>query len=300
MLNITPISKDSRMLKALIGMGREEFDILLSTFTQVLEQHALSLPRKRAPGGGFKGVLDTPAKKLLFILFYLKVYPTFDVLGALFAKPRGRSCEAIHHLLPLLEQTLGRKCELPQRRISSIEEFRQRYPQVKDIIIDGMERPIQRPQRAKRQRRHYSGKKKSHRRKNIIVSDAERRILVLSPSKPGRRHDKNLVDRVQLVENIPTDVGVIVDTGFQGLRHENLFIPQKGTKKRPLSPEQRENNRYISTQRIYVEHSIGGIKRYGAMYQTLRNKLGHFDDRLAVVTAGLWNHHLSNKVINPA
>jgi hypothetical protein len=300
MLQFTRIIKDARTLKALIGMGRVEFDQLLSTFTQVLERQVLSQPRVRAPGGGSKGVLDTPAKKLFFVLFYLKVYPTFDVLGALFAKPRGRSCESIHLLLPLLEATLGQKCVLPERRIGSVEEFQQRFPQVKDVMLDGVERPIQRPRSAKRQTRHYSGKKKSHRRKNVVMTDAKRRVLVLTPSKPGRRHDKNLVDRSQLVQSIPAAVGVIVDTGFQGVKHPNLFIPQKATKKRPLTPEDRASNRYISSQRIVVEHAIGGMKRYGAMNQVLRNKIGQFDDRVAVVSAGLWNHHLATQACNPS
>ena len=137
MLHMPRIMGDSRTLKALIGMGRGEFDELLVTFTRILEQRALNKPRQRAPGGGFKGVLDSPAKKLLFVLFYLKVHPTFDVLGALFGKPRGRSCEAIHLLLPLLERTLGQKCVLPQRRIGSMEECRQRFPAVKDVMPDG-------------------------------------------------------------------------------------------------------------------------------------------------------------------
>ena len=106
------------------------------------------------------------------------------------------------------------------------------------------------------------------------MTDAKRRVLVLTPSKPGRRHDKNLVDRSQLVQSIPAAVGVIVDTGFQGVKHPNLFIPQKASKKRPLTPEDRASNRYISSQRIVVEHAIGGMKRYGAMHQVLRNKLG--------------------------
>jgi hypothetical protein len=35
------------------------------------------------------------------------------------------------------------------------------------------------------------------------------------------------------------------------------------------------------------------MKRYGAMHQMLRYKLGGFDDRVAVVSAGLRNHHLA-------
>jgi hypothetical protein len=299
MLQLSRITQDARTLKALMGMSPGEFDDLLVTFSRILDRHALRQSRKRAIGGGYKGVLDSPGKKLFFVLFYLKVYPTFDVLGALFAKPRGRSCESIHRLLPVLEEALGERCVLPERRISSMAEFRQRFPEVKDVMIDGVERPIQRPQSSKRQGRHYSGKKKSHRRKNVVMTDAKRRVLVFTPSKPGRRHDKNLVDRSQLVGNIPPEVGVVVDTGFQGVKHPSLFIPQKATKKRPLNPEARASNRYISSQRIVVEHAIGGIKRYGAMSQVLRNKIGRFDDQVAVVSAGLWNHHLATQAANP-
>ena len=298
MLQFTRITQNSRTLKAIIGMDRGEFDDLLVTFTRILEQHTLRQPRKRAIGGGFKGVLDGHGKKLFFVLFYLKVYPTFDVLGALFAKPRGRSCEHVHRLLPLLEEALGEKCVLPERRIRSMAEFRQRFPEVKDVMIDGVERSIQRHQSPKRQRRHYSGKKKSHRRKNLVMTDAKQRVLLLTPSKPGRRHDKNLIDRSQLIGNIPPEVGVVVDTGFQGVKHPSLFIPQKATRKRPLTPEARAGNRYISSQRIVVEHAIGGMKRYGAMSQVLRNKIGRFDDRVAVVSAGLWNHHLATQAAN--
>ena len=112
---------------------------------------------------------------------------------------------------------LFQKCVLPQRRIRSVAEFRQRFPEVKDVMIDGVGRPIQRPQSSKQQNRHYSGKKKSHRRKKVVMTDARRRVrvLVLMPSMPGRRHE-NLVDRSQA--SIPGEVGVIVDTGFQGVK----------------------------------------------------------------------------------
>jgi Helix-turn-helix of DDE superfamily endonuclease len=135
MMQFSRIIQNSRTLKALIGMSTTEFEDLLVKFSCVLDRHALKKPRKRAIGGGFKGVLDTQRKKLFFVLFYLKVYPTFDVLGALFAKPRGRSCEAIHLFLPLLEQALGEKCVLPERRISSLAEFRQRFPEISDVML---------------------------------------------------------------------------------------------------------------------------------------------------------------------
>lgn len=36
------------------------------------------------PGGGRKGKLPSMRDKLLFLLYYLKVYPTFDVMGVQF------------------------------------------------------------------------------------------------------------------------------------------------------------------------------------------------------------------------
>jgi hypothetical protein len=36
---------------------------------------------------------------------------------------------------------LGEKCVLSARRISNLAEFRQRFPEVTDVMLDGMERP---------------------------------------------------------------------------------------------------------------------------------------------------------------
>lgn len=45
MLQLSRLLKQSRTLKALIGMGAVEFEEICETFTRVLEQAALSKPR---------------------------------------------------------------------------------------------------------------------------------------------------------------------------------------------------------------------------------------------------------------
>jgi hypothetical protein len=85
-----------------------------------------------------------------------------------------------------------------------------------------------------------------------------------------------------------------------GGKHPSLFILQKATKKRPLNPEARASKRYIGSQRMVVEHAIGGMKRYGAMSQLLHNKIGRFDDQVAVVSASLWNHYLVTQAADPS
>lgn len=72
----------------------------------------------------------------------------------------------------------------------------------------------QRPKKKKAQQKAYSGKRKAHTRKNIVVTDKKRRILVLTKTKSGRRHDKRLADKENLFENIPKDVDVYTDTAL--------------------------------------------------------------------------------------
>jgi len=81
-------SSNDRAIKSLIGLTRSQFDILVPKFEAGL--HEIQMERvtngeiKRLPSGGKSGFLHSIPLKLFFILFYLKNYPTFDVLAAIF------------------------------------------------------------------------------------------------------------------------------------------------------------------------------------------------------------------------
>lgn len=297
-MNITKLARNPRAMKAMTGVSYKEFTDLAPSFERAEREYRENKPnRMRKAGGGRKGHLKTAEDKLFYILFYIKTYPTFDIMSFFFGKGRGRSCEITHFYLELLEKILGEKIVLPARKIGSVEEFVRLFPEVRDVFPDGTERRIQRPKNAKRNKRYYSGKKKAHTRKNIVMADENTRILLVSPTKPGRRHDKRLSDRISLIEHIPKDVGIWADSGFQGIErhHPNASVAKRGYKNRPLSDEEKQGNRIISSLRVGVEHAIGGMKRFRACHDVLRNKIGRFDDRVAVVAAGLWNYHLQQR-----
>ena len=294
-MNITKLARNPRAMKAMTGVSYKEFTDLAPIFERAERVHRENKPnRMRKAGGGRKGHLKTVEEKLFYILFYIKTYPTFDIMAFFFGKGRGRSCETAHLYLELLEKALGEKIVLPARRIGSIEEFIRLFPEVRDVFPDGTERRMQRPKNAKQNKRHYSGKKKAHTRKNIVMADGNKRILLVSPTKPGRRHDKRLSDRISLIEHIPKDVGIWTDSGFQGIErhHPNVAVAKRGCKNRTLTGEEKQENRIISSLRVCVEHAIGGMKRFRACHDVLRNRIWRFDDRVAVVAAGLWNYHL--------
>ena len=116
-----------RTIKATIGMSREKFDSLVPVFADsydAIQQERLKNKEiKRIQNSGPKGVLDTPEKQLFFTLYYLKTYPTFDVLGFHFGLSAGHSHDYIVSYLPVLQRSLETLDVAPKREISDPKEW---------------------------------------------------------------------------------------------------------------------------------------------------------------------------------
>lgn len=278
------------------GLNRRAFTALLPSFAEAYEKSRIKpeVKRKRAMGGGRKAVLKTIEDKLFYILLYCKCYPTFDLLSVLFNFDRSCAHEWVHRLLPILEEALGYKKALPVRKLNSMGEFLEKFPEVKKVILDGTERPVQRPKNNESQKEHYSGKKKRHTRKHITGSTPDKRVIILTKARGGKIHDKRQLDEEVLVEYLPDDVDIEADLGFQGLQneYEGVFLPHKKPKGKELSALQKMQNREFSRQRVKCEHAHAGIKRYNSVTSVYRNRVPDFDDRLMLNATGLWNFYL--------
>jgi Helix-turn-helix of DDE superfamily endonuclease/DDE superfamily endonuclease len=229
MLKIQRVLNQDRLLRALTGLNRKAFDDMLEAFSLVYEQTRQTQPRQRAIGGRRKARLLSTQEKLVFILFYFKYYPTFHLAGIIFDLHRSQAHEWMHRLQPILEQTLGGKLVLPERKLDSIEAFLEQFPAVKRVMIDGTEHPIQRPQDPEAQQSNYSGKKKRHTRKHLAAVDETKRVLVLSKAHEGKLHDKQFHHEDNIAGSVPTDIPIEVDLGFLGLQKEydNIHLPHK-------------------------------------------------------------------------
>lgn len=296
-MNIASALKTNRFCAAMTGLTMREFSELVPVFAATLDTtlRQRNPHRKHAFGAGRPSALKTPEEKLFFVLFYLKTYPTVDVLSFLVGFDRSNACRNARLLFSVLTNTLGRKLVLPKRQITSVEEFFREFPEAKDIFLDGTERRVQKPVSQKRRKKLYSGKKKATTRKTVVVSDDKKRILVLTPTKSGRRHDKRLFDKAMGGTTIPPSVTAWTDTGFQGLQrdHANTVMPVKATKYHRLTEEERASNRLISGIRVLSEHAIAGIKRFRSTTDVYRNRIANLDDTFMLLSAGLWNYHLA-------
>ena len=165
MLDVNTIL-DDRQMRALTGLDMAAFCALAEPFASGCQQEAdarfsAQRPRQRKAGGGRKGVLDSPQQKLLFILYYLKNYPTFDVQAATFGLSRSKACEQAHRLSKALERTLGTLGVLPARAIDSLAQMQAVFADVPVLLLDATERPHHRPRAVVDRTADYVGKKKT-------------------------------------------------------------------------------------------------------------------------------------------
>ena len=296
-------------LRACPAIFRNLTGITLALFDQLLPslRHAfadrrrqrLQRPnRQRAFGGGDDFDLDVDDQFLLTI-FWLRHYPTQEVLGYLFDVSDSTAKRAIDRCLPLLEAAGQDSMRMPdpgRGRRKNLSTLLKDTPDVA-VLIDTFEQPVQRPRR--RQKRFYSGKKKRHTLKSQVAVDEENgRIVDVAPSVPGPTADLQLLRGSRLFLRLPQGVGGIGDLAYVGiaaLPPEGLGVtPRRKPRGRKRSLGDRRYNRALARRRIRVEHGIGRLRRFQALSQTDRHfRRGHTARVRAV--AGLVNRMLDHR-----
>ncbi len=148
---------------------------------------------------------------------------------------------------------------MPSREIASDTEFSKRFHGVTEIYLDGTERPVQKPVDDARQKECYSGKKKRHTVNNLIVNDEHKKVLILTPTCDGRKHDYTMFKETDLGKVLPVQCLLFVDSGFQGMHtdypHLIVMIPFKKPKGGALSEIEIKFNKVIA-------HYTGTFRTY--------------------------------------
>ena len=239
MLTYTQLKDKPKEFLAATGLKVAEFERLLPAFAAQYEcrypadKTMKGQPRQRQRGGGVKGVLAKVEDKLLFILIYEKTYPLQTMHGLHFGLSQPQVNEWVHRLLPLLRQALTELGMTPVRDPQAVPTDPLVNEGGSDLVIDGTERRRQRPKDAQQQRDCYSGKKKSHTDKNILLANVHTtKVVYLSPTEAGKTHDKKMVDEQPIV--YPSGATLGKDTGFQGYEPEGVVTcqPKKSPKVR--------------------------------------------------------------------
>lgn len=287
MLSYDRLSKTPKSFPALTGLTGDEFDRLFVAFEQAAEAHRAacthtkrgSHKRRRAAGAGHPHSLGVRTR-LLLALVWLRVYPSYEVLGWLFGLDKSNAWHNTQDVLEVLDTMTDFPFDRPdpdRRKLQTAEAVMEAFPEVR-VIIDAKEQAFRRPGGWDRQKPYYSGKKKRHTIKNQVACTPGGRIVSISTTAPGRTHDRTVLRYAGLLDRLPADAGVMTDKGYIGVNADAgaraVVIPARASKNHPLTDEQKASNRVINGCRVVIEHVNAQLSRFGVLRQMFRSVFG--------------------------
>jgi hypothetical protein len=254
--------------------------------------------RQRAAGAGHPHRHDD-RHRLLLALVWLRVYPTYELLGFFFDLHKRNAQLNVRDVLATLDTIDGFPFDRPgpgRKKLRSAAEVMAAFPQVR-VIIDSKEQRVNRPRGYDAQKPYYSGKKKAHTVKTQVVVDPCGRIESVSDSVPGgANHDLPLLCGSGVLEQLAEGEAAMVDKGYVGLKNYYpdvpVVIPFKASRGHPLTAEQEAFNREVARYRIVVEHTMAQLNRFTVLRQVFRGQQRGRHGQVIRVVAKLVNRRL--------
>ncbi len=319
MITFQSLAAHPRAFTSLSGLSLPDFEALFQDFAaayakdrQVSLTRKRRQPRRRAAGAGAKFSLDGRTR-LLMALVFLRVYPTYEVLGFFFSLTKGNAQRGVMDVLATLEAHTVFVCERPaqeRQKLRSVQAVMDAFPDVR-LVIDAKEQRVQRPggkdeNGHSRQKPFYSGKKQAHTLKTQVAVAPDGAFQSVGQSVPGSVHDLTLLRRSDLLHRLDKTEAVMLDKGYDGLQTfdpkqpdkngppRSCYLPHKARRGKPLTPEQKADNAHLSKYRIIVEHSLAQMNQFQALAQVFRHdKKRH--SGLTRIVAGLVNRRVANR-----
>jgi IS5 family transposase len=324
MISVAKLRRKPRHFQAFTGVSVADFDQLLQqvapAYEEAQHQQRHRRDRQRLPGAGRPLALDLP-ERLLMGLMYLRLYVGQNLLSYLFNLDQSNvSRELQQRLLPILLEVLpvplrdaplrhlaqdqsepppksthssGKK----RRRINTLQELLEAYPEMEEVLLDATEQSVPQPEDKQERKRRYSGKQQDHTIKTQIVATRER-ILHVFGGLPGCLSDQMLLGASGVIPQIPQNVKVRLDKGYEGTdkRHPDRAIepPVKGQRNHKVTVLGRAYNYLLSTKRIYVEHHFARLQKFGILRQVYRGRFEKHEDLFCIVS-GLLNFRATGK-----
>ena len=301
MLLLSERPKTAREWRGTIGIDNQQFTKLASLVEQeYVAKRGQSLTEVlQSNSNGSKFRVRSYEDGLFFVLLILKMGATYDQIAFIYGFDLSTVKRNFDNWLLLLHNSLAQSGLLPIREFDNPSDFAAYFNKDVDIIIDGTEQRIQRPLNSELQKEHYSGKKKAHTHKCLIISTPDTYVHFVSQVYSGKQHDFTILKQeFDPSEEWFKDYTVRLDLGYQGFAKDYpqalAYLPNKKPLKRELSDEQKSENKKLAKQRITIEHSIGGMKRYEMLSGQSRLHNEGLYSQIVATCAGLWNFFITN------
>ncbi len=160
--------------------------------------------------------------------------------------------------------------------------------------------PLSRPRAAKRPARAIHWQKTHTDKNRVSVNTHSHKVVYVSETQPGQKHDKKQADAAQLV--YPAQATLGNDIGFQGYEPANVITwqPKQKPKGHDLTAADVYLKAVLSSARIVVEHTLSAVKRCHIVKDIFRNTKAAFSDVAMELACALPNLRVQFRHLLPA
>ena len=120
-------------------------------------------------------------------------------------------------------------------------------------------------------------------------------MIICTAYGEGSEHDFNIFKKSELV--ISERILVLADKGYQGIHlfHKNSQTPHKKKKNKPLTSQEKKENKELAKRRIIVEHINRKLKVFRILSSRYRNRKQKFGMRFNLI-AGIYNYEVKYRL----
>lgn len=151
--------RNDRQWKSATGLSQAKFEHLAELFKHEYKSLFGRSKQENLAESPKTPQIETEEDLLFLLLFSLKTGMTEDVLGLVFGIERSTFSKNRAIALRVLSSALYKLNLMPKREFASLQEFEKHLEGHPEIIIDGTEHRVQRPENQEDQKDCYSGKK---------------------------------------------------------------------------------------------------------------------------------------------
>jgi hypothetical protein len=251
-----------------IDYGQLEQLLELGKLLEQKQKEEMEKTQKRLlkMGGGNHPKLSKE-EQIILMLVYLRHHLTFQLLGLLFHVSESTAHNLFNYWQKIFEGKLP--CSLLEQVKNLPEEAEVILKDLTDheLIVDSAEQEIERPSDYQEQKKYYSGKQKEHTFKNqFIVLPSGTDIVDVVIGEYGPTSDIKICR--QTLNKFESEQQLIGDKAYVG--EAQISTPSKKPKNGELTTEEKEENKKLSSRRIYVEHLIRSIKIFRVAQERFR------------------------------
>jgi len=269
-IKIHKISQE--IFQRLSGVSKKTFENMINLLEEDWETQENSKAKQGRPQK-----IGSLKEHLLLLLIAYRSYLTQEFLGfLLFDVDKSTICRSLKRIEKIAVSKLGIKKNKQLKK-----------EELEALIVDCTEQSIERPKDKKKQKKYYSGKKKRHTMKTEVMIGEDKKILYVSDSHEGSKHDL----RIRRESRQFPEGHIYGDGAYTGYEKEHkglLDFPYRKPKDRELDAEEKEYNQGISRFRVRIEHVFGQMKIFKCLSERYRYPRENYNLKFNII-AGINN-----------